>query len=103
MEVIAGGAQIPQIAQWEEHRIRDVVGDEVERMLGWAGPVLFAGVIRHQEGIPQYDTGHAAWLSELDRLTEPHLHPTGWSKRGVAVAHLATDAVKTARAIIEAP
>jgi protoporphyrinogen/coproporphyrinogen III oxidase len=102
VKVIAGGARRPDVAEWEEHRIRDVVGDEVGRMLGWADRAPFVEVIRHHGGIPQYDTGHGAWLSEVDRLTEPHLHLTGWSYRGIGVAHQATDATATARAIIEA-
>lgn len=102
VKVIAGGAHRPDVAGWDEERIRDVIGDEVGSMLGWTGHARFVEVIRHHRGIPQYDTGHAAWLSEVDRLTEPHLHFTGWSYRGVGVAHLASDAVATARAIIEA-
>jgi hypothetical protein len=105
IEVI-GVACPPEVAEWvaegEEHRIGDVDGAEVGRTLGWADRAPHIVVIRHHGGIPQHDTGQPAWLSEVERLTEPTLHRTGSSYRRAGVSHLAPDAVNTDRAIIEA-
>jgi protoporphyrinogen/coproporphyrinogen III oxidase len=101
VKVIVGGARRPDVAEWTDERILEVIGAEMGRVLGWTDRAPFLEVTRHLEGIPQYDTGHASWLSQIDRVMEPRLHLTGWSYRGVGVAHLATDAVATARAIVE--
>lgn len=100
-KVIAGGATRPDVFDWDDDRLLATLVHEVSRIIGSDIDPDFVEIVRHREGIPQYEAGHLAWLAELDRLTAaaPGLHLTGWGYRGVGVAHLATDAVATARRI----
>ncbi len=101
VKVIAGGARRPEVVDWDDPRIIEVIGGEVARILGTDVDPSFVEIIRHRAGIPQYEIGHGAWLSELDGLLgdRPGLHLTGWGYRGVGVAHLASDAVAIANRI----
>jgi protoporphyrinogen/coproporphyrinogen III oxidase len=97
-KVIAGGAQRPELVKWDDARLVETIGAEVARALGSDLDVSYVEVVRHPAGIPQYEVGHGDWLTEVDRLraARPGLHLTGWGYRGVGVAHVATDAVRTA-------
>ncbi len=100
-KVIAGGARRPEVVDWDDARIIETIGSEVAQILGTDLVPSFVEIIRHRAGIPQYEIGHGAWLSELDGLLgdRPGLHLTGWGYRGVGVAHLASDAVAIANRI----
>ena len=97
-KVIAGGARRPELVDWDDARIIEIIRSEVTQILGTEVDPSFVEIIRHQAGIPQYEIGHGAWLAELDDLLgeRPGLHLTGWGYRGVAVGQLASDAVATA-------
>jgi protoporphyrinogen/coproporphyrinogen III oxidase len=101
VKVIAGGARRPDLVEWEETRLVEVIGAEVARALGADVDVSHVEVVRHRDGIPQYDVGHGDWLAEVERLrtARPGLHLTGWGYRGVGVAHVAADAVRTSSEI----
>ena len=101
MKVIGGGATRPDVVDWDDERLIEVVGDEASRLLGANLDVGFAEVIRHSPGIPQYDVGHGQWLASLQELlsANPGLHLTGWGYRGVGASQLATDAAKVAEAV----
>jgi protoporphyrinogen/coproporphyrinogen III oxidase len=98
VKVIAGGATRPEVAEWDDDRLVRRVGEDLARALGSDVAASFTGIVRHREGIPQYEVGHCRWLAEigsaLDRL--PGLHVTGWGYRGVGVGHIAGDAVRIA-------
>jgi oxygen-dependent protoporphyrinogen oxidase len=101
LKVIAGGARHPQVMGWDDDRLVAETVAEVGAALRVDLAPDFTHVIRHRPGIPQYEVGHSAWLSTLDRLTadRPGLHLTGWAYRGVGLTHLATDAVRIAAEI----
>ncbi len=101
-KVIAGGARRPEVIDWDDARIIATIEGEIGQILGIDLDPSFTEVVRHHDGIPQYEIGHGAWLAELDGLAadRPGLHLTGWGYRGVGVAHLATDAVTVAGRIV---
>jgi protoporphyrinogen/coproporphyrinogen III oxidase len=101
-KVIAGGARRPDLVEWEEGRLVETIGAEVAGVLGIDLDVSHVEVVRHPDGIPQYEVGHGAWLAEIERLrsARPGLHLTGWGYRGVGVAHVASDAMRTAGEIV---
>ena len=101
-KVIAGGARKPEVVDWDDARIIEIISSEVAQILGTALDPSFVEIIRHHAGIPQYEIGHSAWLSELDALLgdRPGLHLTGWGYRGVGIAHIASDAVAVANRIV---
>jgi oxygen-dependent protoporphyrinogen oxidase len=86
---------------WDDDRLVAETVAEVGAALRVDLAPDFTHVIQHRPGIPQYEVGHSAWLSTLDRLTadRPGLHLTGWAYRGVGLTHLATDAVRIAAEI----
>ncbi|MEE8490643.1 MAG: protoporphyrinogen oxidase [Acidimicrobiia bacterium] len=100
-KVIAGGARRPELVDWDDARIIEIIRSEVAQILGTDVDPSFIEIIRHYTGIPQYEIGHGAWLAELDSLLgdRPGLHLTGWGYRGVGVALLASDAVASANRI----
>ena len=100
-KVIAGGARHPEVVDWDDALIIEIISSEVAQILGTEIDPSFVKIVRHHAGIPQYEIGHGAWLAELDRLLgyRPGLHLTGWGYRGVGVAHLASDAVATVKRI----
>lgn len=100
-KIIAGGATRPEVVDWDDDRLLGEVVREVSRILGCDITPSFVEIVRHREGIPQYDLGHHAWLRTIDELAAatPGLHLTGWGYRGVGVAHLATDATRLAARI----
>jgi oxygen-dependent protoporphyrinogen oxidase len=98
-KVIAGGATRPDVVEWDDDRIIGQIGNDVSRILGIEADPSFVEIVRHRAGIPQYEVGHNAWLAELDRLSGPNLHLTGWGYRGVGVGHIAADAVRIATRI----
>ncbi|MEX0825845.1 MAG: protoporphyrinogen oxidase [Acidimicrobiia bacterium] len=100
-KIIAGGATRPDVVDWDDDRLLSEVSREVARILGSDITPSFIEIVRHREGIPQYDLGHRDWLRNIDELVAvtPGLHLTGWGYRGVGVAHLATDATRLAARI----
>ena len=103
VKVIAGGARKPEVVEWDDARIVEIISAEVAQILGTDIDPSFVEIIRHHAGIPQYEIGHGAWLAELDGLLgdRPGLNLTGWGYRGVGVAHLASDAVAIANRIAD--
>ncbi len=101
-KVIAGGARRPEVVDWDDARITKIISREVAQILGTDLDPSFVEIIRHHTGIPQYEIGHGAWLSELDALLGDRqgLHLTGWGYRGVGVAHIASDAVAVTNRIV---
>ena len=95
-KVIAGGATRPEVVEWDDDRIINQISGDVSRILGIEPDPSFVEIVRHRTGIPQYEVGHSAWLADLDRLSGPNLHLTGWGYRGVGVGHIAADAVRIA-------
>lgn len=101
IKVIAGGATRPEVIDWDDGALIDRILEEASLILGRELDPSFTEVVRHQPGIPQPEIGHAEWLSTVDRLLadRPGLHLTGWGYRGVGLTHLATDAVRVAKAV----
>lgn len=101
LKIIAGGATFPELVEWDDDELLAVLIAESERVFGSDLAPHFTEVVRHRMGIPQYVVGHDGWLSELDGLLRARsgLHVTGWGYRGVGVAQLATDAVRTANRV----
>jgi oxygen-dependent protoporphyrinogen oxidase len=72
---ICGGARNPWLATLPEGDLVAAVREDLGRAFGPLGEPLYVRVVRHPEGIPQYDVGHEdrlravrAALRELPRL-----------------------------------
>jgi protoporphyrinogen/coproporphyrinogen III oxidase len=102
VKAIVGGATRPDVSTWSEQRVADHTIREAGIISGGDVAPSFVEAIWHQPGIPQYETGHLHWLSNLDALvgSRPGLRVTGWGYRGVGVASLAMEATRLAREIV---
>ena len=98
-KVIAGGARRPEVAGMDDDRVAGAVTRELGHMVDVDLSPEFVEVVRHRPGIPQYVSGHRAWLRQLDHTFPSSLHLAGWGYRGVGVARLATDARRLAGVI----
>lgn len=101
VKVIAGGATNPGLADETDDVIVDRVTGDIEVILSQSPTPTFVEVVRNE--IPQYDRGHAAWMSRVEAATPAGLHLTGWGYRGVGASHVATDAARIAAAIATRP
>ncbi|HUG75396.1 MAG TPA: protoporphyrinogen oxidase [Acidimicrobiia bacterium] len=95
-KIILGGATNPHVAAWDTDRVIETAVSEVSRVLGRDLAPDFTRVVRHADGIPQYEVGHQSWIATVAAATPPGIHLAGWGYRGVGLAHLATDAVAVA-------
>lgn len=100
-KVIAGGAGRREISGWSDEYLVRVVGSELASIFGRSIDVDWVRVVRQR--IPQYRSGHLAWLSKVEAVvgTLPGLHLTGWGYRGIGISHVATDALRVAEAITD--
>ncbi len=51
-----------------DEQLVELAIEESGRMLGVVPQPTWTRVVRHDQGIPQYDVGHLAWLDRLDAL-----------------------------------
>lgn len=96
-KIIAGGEPRSPLLAADDDRIVETVGGELAHILSGDVSVSFTAVVRRE--IPQYRVGHAGWLAELEAVTPPGLHLTGWGYRGVGIGHVASDATRVAQRI----
>ncbi|MEX2322624.1 MAG: protoporphyrinogen oxidase [Acidimicrobiia bacterium] len=95
-KIIVGGATNPDVAAWDTDRVIEAVVSEASRILGRDLAPDFTRVVRHADGIPQYEVGHQSWVATVAAATPPGIHLAGWGYRGVGLSHLAADAVAVA-------
>jgi len=93
---IYGGAADPSVLELSDEQLIDLAIEEAGRMLGVIPQPSWTRVVRHRQGIPQYDVGHLAWVDRLDTATAdlPGLHFAGWGYRGIGVSSLAKHAAQ---------
>ena len=91
---IFGGAADPEVLERTDRQLIDLAIEETARILGVMPQPSWTRVIRHTQGIPQYDVGHLAWLDRLDAATAElgGLHLAGWGYRGIGLSSLAKHA-----------
>jgi oxygen-dependent protoporphyrinogen oxidase len=96
-----GGALKPEVFDWPEERVWNVVGSELKRVLKSTLQPTPVGLVRHRRAIPQYTIGHAdrirALQTELRRSRG--LFITGNFFDGVSVPACMEHADLTAREV----
>ena len=102
-KMIIGGAG-GRLPQGDDEAVIEVAREELARIVSREVRPEVTIVARHEDGIPQYDIGHRAWLHGVDATLRRHpgLHVAGWAYRGVGVANQAADAARLARKITSA-
>jgi oxygen-dependent protoporphyrinogen oxidase len=88
-----------------DHQLVELAIEETGRILDVMPQPSWTRVVRHDQGIPQYDVGHLAWLDPLDAISADHpgLHLAGWGYRGIGVSSLAKHAVALGELLVPQP
>jgi oxygen-dependent protoporphyrinogen oxidase len=80
----------------------DLAISETARVLGVVPQPSWTRVVRHVQGIPQYNVGHLDWVDRLESTLSgmPGLHLAGWGYHGVGVSSLAKYAAELGDALL---
>jgi protoporphyrinogen/coproporphyrinogen III oxidase len=96
-----GGARSPELGRLRTDEAIDLARAEFRDLLGARGDPVIARARHWPRGIPQYEIGHSARLSHLERLgeTAPGLYVTGNYFDGPSVGACVARAAKTVAAM----
>lgn len=117
LTVFLGGRTDPEVVEMEDGELLALVGRELERSLGLAGPAVVSVVRRWPRAIPQYEVprpgegdeppypGHGHHVQLAERLEEdlPGLHLVGNWRGGVSVPDCIQNATERAVAMAGPP
>src|SRR5262249_27442022 len=94
MRVMVGGATDRSAVEMSDSDLISAVRSDLQRTMRLSLTPVFAHVIRHHRGIPQYTVGHTDRLARIEaRLTQqPGLFLAGNSYRGVSINACIADA-----------
>ena len=96
---MAGGACKPELIQLSDEELVKRVRDDLRATMGITKAPAFSRIIRHQQAIPQYTTGHGKRLEAIEARLWQHkgLLLTGNAFRGVGL----NDCVAASQATVE--
>lgn len=96
---MAGGACRPELIELSDEELLQRIRNDLQAAMGITAAPCFSRIIRHQQAIPQYTTGHGTRLEALEaRLTSlPGLLLTGNAYKGVGL----NDCVAASQATVE--
>lgn len=99
---IFGGAADPSVMALTDEELIELAVAETGSVLGIVPQPSWTRVVRHEQGIPQYNIGHLAWIDRLDAVTDalPGLHLAGWGYRGIGISSLAKHASELAQTVL---
>ncbi len=82
-----GGARASDLAMKDDERIKDIIMNELSKIMGINGEPYLAKIYRHEKAIPQYNKGHGDILNRLDSLLQNYkgLYLHGNSYKGIGV------------------
>jgi protoporphyrinogen/coproporphyrinogen III oxidase len=72
LSAFAGGRTDPEVVEWDDQRLLDLVLGELRRALGVRGEPVVTRLRRWPRAIPQYELGHGRFV-ELARRIEREL------------------------------
>ena len=102
LRTLLGGARRPQLLDFDDDKLRQIVQKEVAPLLG-AGPgarPIEVHVTRWRSVLPRYDLDHPARQATIDALLSerPGLHVVGNHRKGISVNALVKSSRELARA-----
>lgn len=102
LRALLGGRRDGALLERDDPALLEVVRRELDPLLGITREPEQVHLLRHRRAIPQYELGHAARLSAIERALArwPGLHLTGAAYRGVSVVDVAADGAATAARIL---
>lgn len=89
LRAFLGGACFPEVLDWPDQQVMQVVQRELGQLLGVRGRPLFWKIVRWQHSMPQYNIGHLQRLQKMEELVValPGLELAGNFSRGVGIPH----------------
>ncbi len=95
LQIMIGGAHDLRAIEADDQTLVDTAMKDADPVLGFRGKPLVQQVIRHKSGIPQYNLGHKARLSEIQQRMQgiANLHLAGNGYFGIS----ANDCIRHAR------
>ena len=69
-QMMLGGARNPDIVNWNEQKILNLVSVELKKICNIKENFDYAKIIRWQRAIPQYSMNHLATLKEIEKFSE---------------------------------
>ena len=87
LRTMAGGALHPEIADYDDNRLLDMVLGELKSILGLKSDPEMVRIYRWDRAIPQYGLGHRKILRTVDEAMKRHpgLYITGNAYRGIGI------------------
>ncbi len=103
MRVFVGGATNPELYELDDDELGDLVGRELESLIGVAGDPILQRIARHPRAMPQYVLGHRERVEAVRRklLRHPRLFLTGIAFDGVGIPDCVHAAQETADAVLD--
>jgi oxygen-dependent protoporphyrinogen oxidase len=95
LQIMIGGAHDLRAIEADDQTLVETAMRDADRVLGFRGAPVLQNVIRHKNGIPQYNLGHKARLREIQQRTQgiDGLHLAGNGYFGIS----ANDCIRHAR------
>ena len=104
LRIFVGGATQPDLYEYDDARIAQIVRQELGELLGTFGDPLFMQIGRHPRAMPQYTIGHIERVASIrERLARhPRLILTGNAFDGVGVPDCIRGGREAADAVLAA-
>jgi oxygen-dependent protoporphyrinogen oxidase len=102
LRAFLGGARMPGLASLPDEELIQATRDEFRNTLKIEAQPVLAKAFRWPQASPQYEVGHAARVSEIDKMTalQPGLYLTGAAYRGGGVPDCVQNAKDEAKKIV---
>jgi oxygen-dependent protoporphyrinogen oxidase len=103
LTTFVGGAFEPEVINWPDNRVWEVVTSELQHVLKTSTKPEPVKLIRQRNAIPQYTIGHSRWVRSLrEELKKiPGLFIAGNYIEGISVAACMEQGEKTAHAVAD--
>jgi oxygen-dependent protoporphyrinogen oxidase len=99
--VFIGGARAPELVKLADDELVSTAHGELQKIMSISGEPRAVAITRWERAIPQYNIGHAARVSKIERLLEtiPGLRLAGNYLHGVSTGDCIKEADRVARGL----
>ena len=98
-----GGSFEPEVLDWSDEQVSEVVGSELQRVLDSETKPEPVALVRHEHALPQYNIGHERWVASLREELQrtPGVFVTANYLDGASVPACIEQADRTAHRVAE--
>ncbi len=103
IRAFVGGAFHRELVDLDDAAMKQMVVEELRRMLGVHGEPILVSIRRHPQAMPQYELGHLARVAAIEEQAAryPGLYLTGNAYRGVGIPDCIHQAEMVAERMVE--